>query len=317
MPIIRTSKLYILTGLFTVGIFLPFANAQESQEKDPVKDQSERKTTEPVYRVSKSPDIEKSKSAPPATTTDPNAKVEAHPLDAALQMAYGAQERISENIFDYTATMLKRERLDGKLGEYEQIHVKIRNGRTTENGTVPFAIYMKFINPSAGREVIWVDGQNKNKLVAHEGGRLNFVSVQLVPDGAMAMRGNRYPVYEAGIENLVAKLIEKGERDRAAGPCEVTFYKDTKVAQRPCTMLQVVHAEKKHPYDFHVARVFIDDELQLPIRYAAYSWPATPGGQPILEEEYTYTDIKVNVGLTDADFNPHNAQYNYPKRGLR
>jgi hypothetical protein len=55
-------------------------------------------------------------------------------------------------------------------------------------------------------------------------------------------------------------------------------------------------------YDFHVARVFIDDQLQVPVRYAAYTWPKTPGGQPELDEAYTYLDLKLNVGLSENDF---------------
>ena len=47
------------------------------------------------------------------------------------------------------------------------------------------------------------------------------------------------------------------------------------------------------------------------IRYASWSWPTEPGGQPVLEEEYTYSDIKVNVGLTDLDFDPNNPDYSY------
>lgn len=316
MAILQIRTYSMALCLLTLAVSPALAQTEEAKTDETVKNQSGRKTTEPVYRVTKSTDVESSKTAPKTASVDPNAKLKAHPLDSALQLAYEAQENIKENLHDYTATLLKRERINGKLTEYERIFVKIRNGRQTENGKVPFSIYMKFVGPSGGREVIWVEGSNQNKLVAHEGGRLNFISVQLVPDGAMAMRGNRYPVYEAGLENLVAKLIEKGERDRKAGQCEVKFYKGTKIADRACTMLQVVHDEKKHPYDFHVARVFIDDELQLPIRYAAYSWPSSPGERPILEEEYTYTDIKLNVGLTDADFNPHNKQYDYPKRGL-
>ena len=49
-----------------------------------------------------------------------------------------------------------------------------------------------------------------------------------------------------------------------------------------------------------------DDELQIPIRYESYDWPQKEGGQPVLLEEYTYTDLKVNVGLTDKDFDPDN-----------
>ena len=52
--------------------------------------------------------------------------------------------------------------------------LKIRCGRDTDQGHQPFSVYMKFLKPRAvaGREVIWVKGQNDNKLIAHEGGLL-------------------------------------------------------------------------------------------------------------------------------------------------
>jgi hypothetical protein len=60
-----------------------------------------------------------------------------------------------------------------------------------------------------------------------------------------------------------------------------------------------------------LAQVFIDDELKLPVRYCAYLWPQTAGGEPELLEEYTYQNIKVNVGLTDADFDQANPKYSF------
>ena len=33
----------------------------------------------------------------------------------------------------------------------------------------------------------------------------------------------------------------------------------------------------------------------------------------VLEEEYTSLDRKLNVGLTDMDFNPDNPEYKYPR----
>ena len=35
--------------------------------------------------------------------------------------------------------------------------------------------------------------------------------------------------------------------------------------------------------------------------------------RPLCEEEYTYLDLKLNVGLTDTDFSPDNVAYNYPR----
>ena len=52
--------------------------------------------------------------------------------------------------------------------------------------------------------------------------------------------------------------------------------------------------------------------MNVPIRYAAYSWPKDPGGKPVLEEEYTYLDVKLNVGLGEIDFDPDNPGYDFP-----
>lgn len=266
----------------------------------PVSVQAQKPTQEPVLRVSKRPDI-----APASKAGAP------HPLDDALQIAYNGLAKMQKEIHDYTATLVKRERIDGRLGTEDEMFVKIRNRKP--DGT-PLSIYMKFTAPAnvAGREVIWVENQNNNKLVAHETGLIaGAIRVNLDPNGFMAMKGNRYPIYDAGMENLVEKLIEKAQRDRAAGHCEVKFL-SAKVEGRNCTMIQVTHPEKKDPYDFHVAKVFMDNELRIPIRYAAYSWPRRPGGEPVLEEEYTYKNVRINVSLTDADFNPDNPGYAFP-----
>jgi len=266
----------------------------------PVSVQAQKPTQEPVLRVSKRPDI-----APAAKPEAP------HPLDPALQIAFNGLAKMQRDIHDYTATLVKRERVDGRLGAENEMFVKIRNRKP--NGT-PFSIYMKFTAPAnvAGREVIWVENRNSNKLVAHDTGLIaGAIRVNLDPNGFMAMKGNRYPIYDAGLENLAEKLIEKAQRDRAAGLCDVKFI-NAKVEGRDCTMIQVTHPVKKAPFDFHVAKVFIDNELRIPIRYAAYSWPRRPGGSPVLEEEYTYKNVRINVSLTDEDFNPDNPGYEFP-----
>ena len=239
-----------------------------------------------------------------------------HPLDPALQMAYSSLRHIRSTIKDYTAIVVKREQIGGVIGDYEFIGCKIRN-RQTENGQtiVPFSVYMTFLKPAAvkGREVIYVENHNNGNLVAHEGGMKGrfLPTVSLDPHGMMAMRNQRYPITEMGIENLVVKLIEKGERDKLQGDCKVDFLKGAKVGGRQCTVLSVKHEEKRPCFDFHVAQIFIDDQLNIPVRYAAYEWPAVPGGEPVLLEEYTYQNIKTNVGLTDADFDQKNPKYSF------
>jgi Protein of unknown function (DUF1571) len=241
-----------------------------------------------------------------------------HPLDSALELAHNGLAAMRENIRDYNAILVKRECVDGVIGDANYMRIKIRNPRTSEDGsTVPFSVYMKFLKPKnvSGREVIYVEGQNDNKLIAHETGIITGMKTfHLDPSGWLAMKGNRHPITEAGLENLVIKLIEKAERDKAAGQCKVDYRQGAKINGRTCTMIEVIHDEKRAPYEFHKAQVFIDDELQIPIRYSAWDWPPSPGAESTLIEEYTYVQVEINVGLTDADFDPLNEEYAFPGR---
>lgn len=244
-----------------------------------------------------------------------DAATRSHPLDPAIKVARDGLDHIRENLLDYSALLIKRERINGKLGKYQMMRVKVRQ-HVEEDGRLvqPFSVYLDFLSPKTvkGREVTWVEGQNNGRLVAHEAGFKNLLRVKLKPDNPLAMFGQRYPITEIGVENLVMKLIEKGERDRHRGECQVRFRENAKVDKRVCTLIEVVHPEPRPYFDFYRARIFIDDELQLPIRYAAWSWPTQPGGEPLLEEEYNYRNLKLNVGLTEDDFDPDNPNYDFP-----
>jgi outer membrane lipoprotein-sorting protein len=78
-----------------------------------------------------------------------------------------------------------------------------------------------------------------------------------------------------------------------------------------CTCIEVLHPVPRKNFRFHLARVFVDDTLNLPIRYEAYDWAKDAKGKPELIEEYTYLNLKVNPGLSDADFDIHNPSYHF------
>ncbi len=261
---------------------------------------------EPVFRVFKNV----------SNTSEAANRPDRHPLDSALKIAYEGLHHSQANIRDYTATITRRELVNGKLSDYQSMFVKVRNRKTRDGQTiVPLSAYLKFTSPSsvAGREVVWVEGKNEGKLCAHEArGLISLKSWWLDPDGRFAMDGNKYPIYEIGVENLAAKLIEKGERDRKYGECEVKFYENAKINGRLCSVIKVIHPIRRDHFDFHIAQIYIDNEMNIPVRYAAWTWPEKEGGRPVLEEEYTYTNVKLNVGLTDADFSPNNPNYNFP-----
>ena len=237
-----------------------------------------------------------------------------HPLDPVIRMAEVAVERMNENVSDYTACLDSQVRVDGELGEERHLEVKIRHENKTGPDVTQFSVYTHFLKPKAvaGQEVIWVDGWHNNNIVAHGAGLLNVKRVYLDPDGKMAMKGNRNPIYDIGIKNLLSHLLKKGYRDRQRGECEVKVTRRVDVAGRQCTLVAVTHPKPRDHFDFHIARLYVDDELGFPIAYEGYLWPASPGSEPVLLEKFIYTNIRLNVGLKDIDFDPANEKYNFP-----
>ncbi len=284
---------HFLGGLVGTGAAAAAAIAQE---------RSRDQLREPVFRVANT------EGAPQGGS---------HPLDPAIEIATRALGIIRNDIADYTCTLVKRERVKGTLRDHEYMFAKIRNGKVQDGRAVTkFGVYLYFLKPEdiKGREVLFIEGENNDKLLAKEGGLKGKIvpSVWLRPDSALAMADNLHPITEIGLENLVIKLLERAEREKqAGGECEVNFMRDAKINGRVCTLLQVKHPVKRPQFDFFLAQVFIDDELGLPIRYAAYGWPEREGAQPPVLEEYTYLNLKLNVGLPDSDFDHNNPNYKF------
>jgi len=251
------------------------------------------------------PSLEQAIAPPPGDLTANDGE---HPLMPALCWARSGLGAI-QAIRDYTCTFVKRERVDGVLGEHEFMLLKVRHE--------PFSVYMYFLRPHEvrGQEVIYVDGLNDGKLWAHSNGLRDRVmgTVALEPRGPFAMRGNRYPLTEIGLAKLVERLIVVGESDARFGECEVRTYSGAKINDRNCLCLEVEHPRPRRNFSSHVARIYIDTQLNLPIRYEAYAWPRNPGEKPPLIEEYTYLNLRINPGLDDVDFDIRNQDYSFPR----
>ena len=244
-------------------------------------------------------------------------------LDLATRDAKIALENIKKNIRDYQCDFIKRERIGGRLRSTEQIKLKVRNGRpaTANCKCSHFSVYMKFLGPRdcKNREVLFADGQNNGKMLVREGGtRGRFMpSVWLSPEGTFATSSSRYPITQVGLQRLTERLIESAEANPCINnECKVKYINGAKVDGRVCSYLEVIRPTKKvneplGPNNIYLAQVFLDQELKLPIRYAAYDWPSAPGGKPRLVEEYTYRNIELNVGLCDKDFSSKNPKYKF------
>ncbi len=83
------------------------------------------------------------------------------------------------------------------------------------------------------------------------------------------------------------------------------------MGNRRCTLIESVHPQRGPDFLFHKVKLYIDQEHGLPIRFEAYDWPRQSGASAELLEEYSYLDLKLNVGLHDHDFDPANKQYSF------
>ncbi len=254
-------------------------------------------------------------------TADPKAEpTPQETMTRAIDDAEAALNYMKANIRDYTCNFSKRERVNGELVPREVASMKLRN-RVVQNGKVviPLSVYLKFNSPSnvKGREVLFVEGRDKDKILCKEGGtRGRFLpAVWLNQTSSFIMSTNRYPISQIGMTRLGERLIENG-RESPVDDCKVSYIQGAKVANRPCSYLEVIRPTPRpglpvgHNNVF-CAQIYIDSELKMPVRFAAYDWPATKGGKPRLIEEYMYYNIKVNTGLTDADFSRKNKAYNF------
>jgi hypothetical protein len=245
---------------------------------------------------------------PPAHTDDKKPSKQTQSavsgLDRALALAEHSLKTL-EKVKDYIGIFAKRELVGGVLSE-ERDKMKVRHE--------PFSIYLKVIKPasSAGQEAIYVEGRNNGNLVAHTVGFGSSLigRPNLDPEGIIAKRGNRYTIKDAGLKNLVKKLIDLGGRKDLFRDSTVKI-ETAEFAERPCTQVEISSPRPVGDFRMATARIAIDKEWDVPVLYEAYEWPAD-GGKPFLSETYSYFELEFNVGLTDRDFDPDNPDYAYP-----
>ncbi len=221
-------------------------------------------------------------------------------LDSSDFDPIGMLKKARENfaaVNDYTATFIKQQRIKGKLNKKETIFTKFKK---------PFCIYYKWVQPDGGKEVIYVEGKNKGKLIAHLGGAAMFFPIAkwLNPEDPMAMEGNKYPITRSGIGNMIESLISQYELAQSADDLEVFYMGIESLDGRP-THVIARRLPKKDDYACYLSMTNIDIATKLPIRNISYDWDHT------LSDLYYYKDLKLNQGLTDKDFDPNNRKYKF------
>lgn len=213
------------------------------------------------------------------------------------EMLKTALDIFENQVDDYTATFVKQQRINGKLHNEESMELKFMK---------PFSVYYRWNYPDKGKEVLYVHGKNKNKILGHLGGAAGFFpfSKWLDPDDPMAMATNKYPITRSGLGTMLKLMIAQYDLARQNGELEAT-YAGTEVIDGKRTHVLIRRLPKKDIYACYLSIVNIDMETQLPIRVVSLNWDFS------IEEIYYIRNLKINQGLTEGDFSPNNREYNF------
>jgi hypothetical protein len=202
------------------------------------------------------------------------------------------------NLTSYTAIFHKQQRVAGKLLPEETILIKYKK---------PCSLYMRWVRaPYTGSELLYVEGWNGNRIRAHRGGILRFITRNLDPSDPALMVDNLRPVTGTGIGFLLETVAINIRKAIAAGELVFSEGAEETVYGRKTQLFDVVFP-KQSPTDYDGYRFVInqDAESKLLIRIRTYD----RAGQLI--ENYAYENLDLATRLTDADFDPKNPEYHF------
>lgn len=234
-------------------------------------------------------------------------------LELHIAMLELGRRRI-EAIPDYEATFTKQERLEGgSLLGIETIALKLRHS--------PLSIYMRWTEgEQEGRELLFIEGQNDNKMIVKMGGGKKLLpSVKVDPEGALAMSEARHPVTSAGLLQLCDKILAYRKRDLVStSGVRWQLIPEQKFDGRSCHCFVVEYDTAEVETQYRKSITYLDQESGFPVCVKTFGWP-TKGqtgdsesvDQQTLLEYYSYTGLKLDRRLSDNDFDKANADYKF------
>ena len=207
----------------------------------------------------------------------------------------------------YTATFRKQERIRGRLNPEQTLFMKVRKE--------PFSVYLKFLAPVNGKEVVYSEGSFDNHMIAHEVGpaRLLVPRLKVSPTSALALADNRHPITRAGLYNLMSSLV--GFRLKDLTDDDATTVMDWATDGEGRLRPRSIHGHSIRTEERPFARVIVlyDPDTLLPYEFLGYDWPEGPDAALQLGERYVYDNVELDAGLADIDFDPANTDYAFTR----
>jgi len=198
----------------------------------------------------------------------------------------------------YTALFHKQELIQSNLTEEETIFLKFKK---------PFNVYMKWIKePHMGRESLYVEGFNKNRVKVRECGLAGVMLLDLAPNGSLIIKGSRHPITDSGLEHMVRLVYENLAKGMKTGEVEFRNHGWSTVYEQGTRKAEIIFPrDRAKGYYCYRAVLYLDTVKKLPIRVQIYDWDNA------LVESYGYEALKLDAGLSETDFDPDNPEYRF------
>lgn len=207
-------------------------------------------------------------------------------------------QRAYARVDHYTANFLIQERLHGELGPEHGIELKFRR---------PFHVYMRWVKgPNEGRQALYPAGSDGNELWVRVRMLVGAVTVSLDPHSPRARKGSRHPITDVGIGRVLDFLVDNVQRGLREGVLTIEDAGPRTTLDRP-THRYILHFPRDQSQGYYgmTSLVDIDRDSRLPTYTEIFDWDNQ------LVERYGYRDLRLNPGLTDADFDPKNPSYGF------
>jgi hypothetical protein len=209
-----------------------------------------------------------------------------------------AASQAAELLETVTATLVKRERVSGKLQDEETISIKLREK--------PKGVYMKWLaGPFKGREMLYDEVRlGARRIRVREGGLLGVVPVTLDEDSPIAKRGTNHTATEVGPRHLV-RLVNADYRKAAPrGDIRRINHGIQKLDGRDVYVMEsVLPRDRSLGYYCHRMMHYTDFARSIELRSDIYNFDND------LQESFYYRDLVENPSLTDKDFDTTHPAY--------
>jgi hypothetical protein len=232
-----------------------------------------------------------------------------------LALLEQGRRRLAESS-NYTCTFYKQERIGTELTDGQQIELKLRHK--------PFSVYMRWLSGDKGREVLYVDGADDNRMTVHPGGWKGRLvpALKIDPEGSLAMSEARHPVTMVGLAKLCDEIVgrRKIELERHH-PVRCRLIENEVVNDRPCYCFVATYLNRKSSEEYRKSMQYIDKESLLPVCVKNYAWPDEKQtfaddnalDEATLIEHYAYSDLQFNQQLASKDFDRTNEAYGFKR----